>query len=566
MQRRYKLPIGIENFEEIRTREFYYVDKTNLIRDLLYNWGKVNLFTRPRRFGKSMNMSMLKSFLEIGCDAALFEGLKISEEEELCREYMGKFPVISVSLKSVSGVDYESARQMMCTIIRKEALRFSFLLESDRIEETEKKEYRAILRVDDEGFSVMPDAVLTNALLTLSQLLQKHYAHQVIILIDEYDVPLDRAYQYDYYDRMVELIRNMFLQALKTNDSLYFAVMTGCLRISKESIFTGLNNPKVLTVTDVRFDEHFGFTDGEVRELLSYYELDDYYETVKEWYNGYRFGDTSVYCPWDVINYCDALLADSTALPENYWSNTSANNIVKRLLGKANAITKKEMEALIAGESVKKTIRQELTYKDLDSGVENIWSILFTTGYLTSKGKASGNTFDVIIPNREIRNIFIEQITEWFREETARDGSKLSDFCRAFQEKDPSAIEERFGAYLLKTISIRDTHVQKEKKENFYHGILLGLLSYMEEWGISSNAESGEGYSDILVEIEDARIGIIIEVKYAENGKLDEGCCKALKQIEDNRYEETLLEDGMKTIIKYGIACYKKRCKVVMGN
>ena len=566
MQRKFKLPIGIENFEEIRTQEFYYVDKTNMIRDLLYNWGKVNLFTRPRRFGKSINMSMLKSFLEIGCDASLFEGLKISEEAELCREYMGKFPVISISLKSVSGVDYESARQMMCTIIRKEALRFSFLLESDRIEEIEKKEYRAILRVDDEGFSVMPDAVLTNALLTLSQLLHKHYAHQVIILIDEYDVPLDRAYQCGYYDKMVELIRNMFLQALKTNDSLFFAVMTGCLRISKESIFTGLNNPKVLTVTDVRFDEYFGFTNSEVRALLSYYELDDYYDTVKEWYDGYRFGDTSIYCPWDVINYCDALCTDRTAQPENYWSNTSSNNIVKRLLGKANALTKKEMEALIAGESVKKTIRQELTYKELDSNVENIWSILFMTGYLTSKDKVNGSTFEIIIPNREIRNVFVEQITEWFREETTRDGLKLSAFCRAFREMNPVAIEEQFGAYLLKTISIRDTNVQKEKKENFYHGILLGLLSHMEDWGISSNAESGEGYSDILVEIEDARIGIIIEVKYAENGKLEEGCRKALKQIEDNRYEETLLEDGMQTVIKYGIACYKKRCKVVMGE
>ena len=566
MQRKFRLPIGIESFEKIRTQGFYYVDKTNMIRDLLYNWGAVNLFTRPRRFGKSMNMSMLKSFLEIGCDAALFEGLKISEEEELCREYMGKFPVISISLKSVSGVDYESARQMMCTIIGREATRFEFLLESDKIAESEKQQYKALLNVDGEGNFIMSDAALANALLTLSQLLQKHYARQVIILIDEYDVPLDRAYQYGYYDRMVELIRNMFLQALKTNDSLYFAVMTGCLRISKESIFTGLNNPKVLTVTDVRFDEYFGFTDDEVRELLSYYALDEYYETVKEWYNGYRFGDTSVYCPWDVINYCDALIADKTAQPENYWSNTSSNNIVKRLLSKVNAITKKEMEALIAGESIKKKIRQELTYNDLDSNVDNIWSILFTSGYLTSKGKAGGDTFEVIIPNREIRNIYIEQITEWFREETFRDGSKLSDFCRAFQEKDPVAIEEQFGAYLLKTISIRDTNVQKEKKENFYHGILLGLLSYMENWGISSNAESGEGYSDILVEIEDARIGIIIEVKYAENGKLEEGCCKALKQIEDNRYEEALLEDGMKTIIKYGIACYKKRCKVVMGN
>lgn len=566
MERQKVLPIGIENFEKIRTQGFYYVDKTNMIRDLLYNWGEVNLFTRPRRFGKSLNMSMLKSFLEIGCDSSLFEGLKISEEKELCQEYMGKFPVISVSLKSVSGEDYESARAKLSTIIRKEALRFKFLLESDKIGETEKKEYKALIGVDDEGSSVMSDAALINALLTLSQLLHEHYAQKAIILIDEYDVPLDRAYQYGYYDKMVNLIRDMFLQALKTNDNLYFAVMTGCLRISKESIFTGLNNPKVLTVTDVRFDEYFGFTDREVRELLSYYKLDDYYDTVKEWYDGYRFGNINVYCPWDVINYCDALCADRSAQPENYWSNTSSNNIVKRLLGKANAMTKKEMEALIAGESIKKTIRQELTYKELDSNVENIWSILFTTGYLTSKNKVSGSTFEVVIPNREIRNIFIEQITEWFREETTRDSLKLSAFCRAFQEKNPAAIEEQFGAYLLKTISIRDTNIQKEKKENFYHGILLGLLSHMEDWGISSNAESGEGYSDILVEIEDARTGIIIEVKYAENSKLEEGCRKALKQIEDNRYAETLLEDGMQSIIKYGIACYKKRCKVEMGN
>ena len=557
-----KLPIGIDIFEKMDREEFYYVDKTGMIEDLIQNRSEVNLFTRPRRFGKSLNMSMMKAFFEIGASPALFKGLKISERKELCEKYMGQFPVISISLKSVEGLDFEAAKKALKDILGEEAGRFYFLTQSSKLTNEEKESYKALLRVGETGDFLMSDTAMEKALLRLSLLLHKHYDKQVILLIDEYDVPLDKAFQYGYYDEMVSLLRNMFGNALKTNPNLYFAVLTGCLRISKESIFTGLNNLKVLTLTDVRFDEYFGFTDTEVKDMLEYYGLSEHYGEVKEWYDGYRFGNVEVYCPWDVINYCDLLKADPNALPQDYWSNTSGNAMVRRFIDKADTRTRDEIERLIAGDEILKEIRQELTYNELDSSIENLWSVLFTTGYLTQRGQ-EGKKYRLTIPNNEIRELFILQIREWFRDVSRKDGETLNQFCEAFPDLNPEKIEEIFSDYLWNTISIRDT--ASSKKENFYHGILLGLLGYKSNWLVKSNAESGFGYSDILVEVPKNRTGIVIELKYAEDGNMDAACEKALQQIEDRDYAAKLKDDGMRNIIKYGIACYKKNCKVVLG-
>ncbi len=566
-----KLPVGIENFREIRTGGFYYVDKTGLIKTLLENPGKVNLFTRPRRFGKTLNMSMLKYFFEAGSDVmpfnniTLFDGLEISKEKELCEEYMGKFPVISITLKGATGESFEDAKVMLRRIIGKEAMRFRFLLESDRIDDAERSQYKALVSMDKTGAFTMSDELLKDSLQTLSQLLQKHYDRDVIMLIDEYDVPLDKAYQSGYYNSMVELVKILFGNAFKTNDSLKFAVLTGCLRISKESIFTGLNNFNVYTVKDVQYNEYFGFLDREVQNLLKYYGFMEKYDAVKKWYDGYNFGKLEVYCPWDVVSYCHALRMEPSTEPQNYWVNTSSNDIIRRFLSKAKTADRNDIEQLVNGNSIKKTIRQELTYRDLDSNPDNLWSILFTTGYLTQRSAQTGELTELVIPNREIRWIFIRQIREWFRWETEKNMENLESFCRAFQENDITAIEEGFNAYLKKTISIRDTHTKKEMKENFYHGILLGLFGNMDGWNVQSNAESGDGYSDISIEIEEQETGIVIELKYAENASFDAACREAMKQINDRNYGEKLIDDGMKIIRKYGIACYKRRCKVISG-
>ncbi len=564
-----KLPMGIENFREIRTGGFYYVDKTGLIKTLLENPGKVNLFTRPRRFGKTLNMSMLKYFFEAGSDVmlfdngTLFEELEISKEKELCEEYMGKFPVISITLKGATGESFEDAKVMLRRIIGKEAMRFRFLLESDRIDDAERSQYKALVSMDKTGAFTMSDELLKDSLQTLSQLLQKHYDRDVIMLIDEYDVPLDKAYQSGYYNSMVELVKILFGNAFKTNDSLKFAVLTGCLRISKESIFTGLNNFKVYTVRDVRYKEYFGFTDAEVRQMLEYYGFSGQYDSVKEWYDGYMFGNLGIYCPWDVINYCGDLRDGSVTEPQNYWVNTSSNDIIRRFLSKADAAARDEIELLINGGHVKKMVHQELTYRDLDSDIDNLWSILFTTGYLTQDGEDEEGISSLAIPNREIRWIYVQQIRKWFKDESRKDTQKLENLRRAFEGNDTTAIEKEFAFYLRKTISIRDTNVKKEMKENFYHGVLLGLFGNMDGWKVKSNAESGDGYSDISVEVEDQEIGIVIELKYAENAAFDSACREALEQIHDNHYEEALADDGMTTIYRYGIACYKKRCRVV---
>ena len=561
---RTKLPIGIEKFEEIRTEGFYYVDKTGLIRELLDNWGKVNLFTRPRRFGKSLNMSMLRCFFEYGCDSTLFDGLEIAGQREYCQKYMGKFPVILITRKGVDARNYEEAAGMLRSIIGTAALRFQFLADSPRLSNEDKSLYRQLIKIDDsgkQGFS-MPPEVLADSLRMLSELLRKHYGQNVILLIDEYDVPLDKAQQAGYYDEMVTLIRSLFGQALKTNDSLYFAVLTGCLRIAKESIFTGLNNMNVFSTTSTQMGEYFGFTDDEVTEMLRYYGLEDNFETVKKWYDGYRFGTAQVYCPWDVINYCRDARFQPEAFPRAYWINTSGNDIIREFIRMATPGTRREIEALVAGETVTHRIRQELTYRELYDNIDNLWSVLFTTGYLAQRGAEDADVYRLAIPNLEIRQIFVEQIQEWFREESRKDTPRLDAFCSAFLRGDADAVETQLNTYLRKTISIRDTAARKTKKENFYHGMLLGLLSHREDWIVTSNTESGDGYSDILVEAQDQGIGIVIEVKYAEEGKLDAACTEALEQISRLDYEDRLRQDGMDTVVQFGIACYKKRCVV----
>lgn len=565
MYNRLKLPVGIENFEEIRKEGFYYIDKTKLIEQLLLTWGKVNLFTRPRRFGKTLNMSMFKSFFEIGTDKKIFDGLYISGNKKLCDEYMGKYPVIFISFKDINGLTYDEAFDALVQQIGAMASCSSFLLQSDKLIDVEKEQYRGLINIKDGKYH-MDKGVVISSLRVMSQLLNKHYGKKTIVIIDEYDVPLDKAFSHDYYDQMTELIRGLLGQALKTNDYLKFAIVTGCLRVSKESIFTGINNFKVLSILDTRFDEQFGFTDDEVRKILNDYGLSSHFEEIKAWYDGYRFGSTEVYCPWDVINYIDLLMDDENAMPQDFWSNSSGNSIVRRFIEKANIQTKSEIESLISGESIEKSIEQELTYNEIDKKIDNLWSVLFTTGYLTHNGRTKDGKYKLIIPNREIHNLFIKQIREWFDGVTKSDGKKLDGFCNAFLDKEPEKIGQLFRDYLWNTISIRDTAVAKDKKENFYHGILLGLFGYKDNWLVKSNAESGIGYSDILIEVPDNRTGIVVELKYAEDGDLETSCEKALRQIAKKDYVARLRQDGMKNYIKYGIACYKKDCKVMIDG
>ena len=556
-----KLPIGIENFEEMRREDFYYVDKSHVIEQLLTQWGKVNLFTRPRRFGKSLNMSMLQSFFEIGKDKTLFDGLRISDNQELCEKYQGEFPVVSVSLKGINGATYEEARRFLIKTINEEARRLSVLSDSTELDGTDHELLTQLKKKE------MTNDSLVYSIRELTELLEKHYGSKVIVLIDEYDVPLAKANENGYYDEMVLLIRNLFENALKTNSSLKFAVLTGCLRIAKESIFTGLNNFKVYSITDKSFDETFGFTDAEVRELLRYYGQEKYYETVKEWYDGYRFGNVDVYCPWDVINFCSDHLADPGLEPKNYWANTSGNSVISHFIdsvGKPQKLTRMELEQLVNGGIVQKEINSELTYKELYSSIDNLWSTLFMTGYLTQRGEPSGNRYNLVIPNREIRNIITNHILKMFKENVKDDGKTVSDLCDALLNQNPEKVELIFTEYMKKTISIRDTFARKPTKENFYHGLLLGILGFKENWSVMSNRESGDGFGDILIRIEDEDVGIVIEVKYADDGNLQGECEKVLQQIIDIRYTEALEQEGIHTIIKYGIACYRKKCKVLM--
>lgn len=562
-----KLPIGIDGFEKIRTNDFYYADKTLFIKELLQNWGEVNLFTRPRRFGKSLNMSMLKCFFEIGGDRALFNGLNIIREKELCEKYMGKFPVISISLKSVDGLNFEAASAALRTVIGTEAGKFRFLKSSNKLSDEEKTVYAQLTEVGLSQGSIytMSEELTISSLKILCQLLSRHYGQKVILLVDEYDVPLDKAFQSGYYNEMVTLIRNMLGNALKTNENLYFAVLTGCLRISKESIFIGLNNLKVHTISDARYDEFFGFTDEDVEELLKFYGLSSYKNLIRDWYDGYCFGNVDVYCPWDVINYCDELLANPKLRPKNYWANTSGNNMVRRFIGKADQNTKNEIERLLKGESISKKIKEELTYQELDDSIDNLWSVLYATGYLTRKGSGQEeeDVLELAIPNKEIKKLFVDLVKDWFQETTLADSEKINRFCAAFPAGDVSVIQDMLYDYLWDSISVRDTAVRISVKENFYHGMVLGLLRSQGNWLIQSNAETGEGYSDISVCTQE-RIGIVIELKYADDGNLEAACVEALKQIEDRKYAEGLKRQGMRKIIKYGMAFCRKECMVMM--
>ena len=562
MSKPLKLPVGIENFKEIRTEGFYYVDKTKLIKQLLEQWGKVNLFTRPRRFGKTLNMSMLQCFFEIGTDPELFDGLFISQNKDLCETYLGKFPVIFLSLKNVDGLTFDEARYHLSELIGMEAERFQFLLDSDRLSDNDKKKYHALIDLS-EGHYSMDKGILTSSLQILSQLLSKHYNQKTIILIDEYDVPLDKAFQHSYYTEMVSLIRGLLGQALKTNDFLQFAVLTGCLRVSKESIFTGLNNFKVLSISDARFDEQFGFTDFEVTQLLNTYHLEEHLQETKEWYDGYRFGDADVYCPWDVINHVDRLCGDPKASPQSYWINTSGNDLVKRFIDKADKTTRNEIERLIHGESIEKAIRLELTYDEIDTTIDNLWSVLFTTGYLTQTFRAEKEIYSLKIPNKEIKEVFVLQIQEWFKNIIQKNTKPLQNFCASFLDGNAEEIQNYLMHILSNMISILDTKARDNQKENFYHVLLLGLLRSDPNWLIHSNAESGDGFSDILIEPENPDAGIIIEVKYSSSFTgLEKSCDTALMQIKERRYDEKLRNEGRNEILAYGISFCKKRCCV----
>ena len=553
-----RLPIGIEDFEKIRQEDYYYVDKTGMIGDIIRNGAEVTLFTRPRRFGKSLNMSMLEQFFSLNGKPELFEGLQIMGEPELCQKYMGQYPVISLSLKGINAVSYETAFKIAVRGINESAAMVDYLEQSERLTKNDKESYRELLKRD------MDEAEFYVSLRELSRLLAKHFDKKVIILIDEYDVPLAKAYENGYYDQMIFTMRNFLEQALKTNRNLQFAVLTGCMRISRESIFTGLNNFQVLSISDVGFDEYFGFTDNEVRQLLCYYRQEQSYGSIREWYDGYRFGNVDVYCPWDVLNHCQKLLADPSVQPQNYWINTSSNDVVRRFIEKSDSgMTRQEIEALIAGEEIEKEICQELTYQDMYANIENIWSVLFMTGYLTYHGKPENNRFCLAIPNLEIRNTFTTQIMEYFRKNVQADGKTLKSFCDALEQGDAETVEEILQQYLKKTISIRDTFVQKQMKENFYHGILLGILGIKERWAVSSNRESGDGYSDIVVETENSEKGMILELKYAQDGNLEQACRKALAQTTEVHYAEILEDQGINEILCYGIAFYKKRCMVM---
>ena len=564
MENRLKLPVGIENFEEIRRNQYYYIDKTKLIEQLFDSLGKVSLLTRPRRFGKTLNMSMLKSFFEIGTDPSLFDGLYISKNQDLCKQHLGQYPVIFLSLKGVEGLSFSEARRRCIQLIKREAERFYVLKDSQRLLDIDKIKYCQLLEMQDRPEEV---DIIMSSIKTLSDLLYKQYGKKAVILIDEYDVPLDKAFQYGYYREMVYFIRGLLGEVLKTNDSLAFAVLTGCLRVSKESIITGLNNFKILSITDTRFDEQFGFTDTEVRTLLSDYQMEDRFAEVKEWYDGYHFGNADVYCPWDVVNFVDRAKDDREARPEAYWINTSGNDLVNRFIDKANKTTKSEIERLINGEAIEKELRLELTYEEIDQSIENLWSVLFTTGYLTQTGRPKDGAYRLIIPNREVREVFRLQINEWFKKSIFSNTERLTAFWKAFEEGDTEGVEQYLNRILSNSISVFDTKARKEEKESSYHNLLVGILTGNADWLVKSNVEAGEGFADIIVETDDPDAGIVVELKYTKNfDELKAASQKALDQIRDRRYQEYLLNDERKSIRLYGIAFCKKRCCAISEN
>lgn len=559
-----KLPVGIEDFQEILRNGFYYIDKTGLIEQLLDSWGKVNLFTRPCRFGKSLNMSMLRYFFEIGTDKTLFDGLHILQRKDLCDEYMGRFPVVFLTLKGVDGLTFEKATNKLIKIVALEAERFIFLKNSDKLTDNEKQRYCALVKMQD-GKYAMDEDTLESALQTLSELLYRHYGQKVVILVDEYDVPLGKAYQNGYYKEMVSMIRSLFGEALKTNEFLQFAVLTGCLRVSRESIFTGLNNFKIFSITDARFDEQFGFTEDEVGKMLKDYHLEEHLAEMKEWYDGYHFGDADIYCPWDVINRVDDLCDTPEAKPKCYWINSSGNALVKRFVSIANRTTQDEIEHLIAGEPIEKSVQLDLTYDEIDKSIDNIWSVLFTTGYLTQADMTEQGAYKLVIPNKEVRTVYISQIQEWFKQKIADNTEQMAYFWKAIEDGNAEIIEQYLNQTLSNTISVFDTKAPEMEKENSYHTFLAGMLTGNTDWVVKSNVEAGEGFADIIIKPQNPNDGIIFELKYSKEASgLDKACERAIKQIGDRRYSEYLKNDGRHNMIFYGIAFYKKRCKVIV--
>ena len=490
-----KLPVGIDCFEKLRHENCYYVDKTGFIIDLLNNYSEATLITRPRRFGKSLNMRMLEAFFSPESDKSIFDGLKITGEHGLCSEYMGKYPVISLSLKRINAASFSLAYKLASSVIRQAAAKVYDLVKDDiNLKSFDNEILSQLLQSNIE------ESALYESLYSLSSILEKHYGKKVIILIDEYDVPLAKAYEHGYYDQMVFLIRNLFENTLKSNDSLKFAVLTGCMRLSKESLFTGLNNLEVMSVSDDTYSEYFGFTDREVQDLLKYYDLHGSYQSIKEWYDGYRFGSTNVYCPWDVISYCRKLQHNRRHPPENFRINTSDNSVVQKFIDHCTSPNvKSDIEALINGEPVKKKIRQELTYRDMYSSIDNIWSVLFTTGYLTYKDRLDSRVFNLAIPNLEIRDVFAEHILELFKDYVNTNCNRVNCLYEALQSENAAEAEGILSSFLRQTISLRDASVPNPLKENFYHGLLVGLFIPMGGWSVSSNQEAGNGYCDIMM-------------------------------------------------------------------
>lgn len=555
------LPIGVDNFEEIIEKQYYYVDKTLFIKELLDMRGKVNLFTRPRRFGKTLNLSMLQCFFEMNSYNAdqLFKGLAIMETGEEYTKYMSQYPVISLSLKSMKQGSFELSYIQMKKMIAEEFRRLDFVLELDKLTKAEKDRFQAIRDVNGD------DADYLDALRFLSACMMKCTGKKIILLIDEYDVPLENAYFGGFYNEMIPLIRSLFESALKTNENLEFAVITGCLRISKESIFTGLNNLKIISITNPTYAEHFGFTQKEVEDMLAFYERSTYIVTVKSWYDGYFFGDTEVYNPWSVINYVEQIWAQEGALPQPYWSNTSSNSIVRTLIESADIRVKQEVEALIQGDSIEKAIHEDITYDDMEpnKSQENLWNFLFFTGYLKKTGErmaANVRYISMSIPNEEVRYIYKNTVLSWFEQKVRK--RDFSQFYKNIVQGNVTEFEETVAQMLREGISFYDT------KESFYHGFMMGLLNGMEDYYAYSNREAGDGRYDIcLKSMEVKNPVVILELKIAASyADMEDKSRRAIEQIEMKHYEEDLVRDGYENVLCYGIAFYKKNCKIALSE
>lgn len=553
------LPIGVDDFEKLRASGYYYVDKTLFIKELLDKKGEVNLFTRPRRFGKTLNMSMMKCFFEKAeaDNANLFSGLNIMEAGEQYLKHMGAYPVIALSLKSTRQADFHTSYEKIADAIAGELRRHKMLLSSDRLDEAQKERYLQMM----DGRAKSSD--YTAALKFLSEVLNQHYGRKAVILIDEYDVPLEQAYFTGYYDEMSFFIRSFFEEGLKSNPFMEFAVITGCLRITKESIFTGLNNLKINSILSANYDEYFGFLQQEVDEMAEFYGIEDEEDMAvfKEWYNGYAFGTKEVYNPWSVINHMEALYVDRIhAWPSPYWANTSSNRIIRNLVERADVSTKEELECLIAGGTIEKTVHEDITYDDIETSEENLWNFLFFTGYLTMCGRRFiGGTqrMTMAIPNAEVLYIYKTKILEWFRERLL--GKDMKGFYHSILSADVTGFQEKLTQILRESISFYDN------KEAFYHGFLLGLLERVDDFAVSSNQESGDGRYDIMLKSPDVRNPVLIfELKAADSyGSMETAADSAMKQIKERRYGEGLNRDGYSSLLCYGIAFYKKNCWIV---